>query len=251
MPCRGGHLRSGSNETEKRGETWLERNGILSKDVVEHIKRNSDTSIRVHTIGYPAKLFSWDPIYWESKKQGYEATWSTMRYYAQQCSSVEFELVGYSQGAHVAGDIAATIGTEGTPVAADRIQGVHLLADPAREGSYQPQVGDAPSGSDGVDIYWKAALAEGLTPDNLQSALEVLADIEASGRTFGALDGHVTQYCMSGDIICDARIASTPHGVDRHLAYDVAIVPGTNQNYLQVLLDNLIQDIIILNDPTF
>jgi pimeloyl-ACP methyl ester carboxylesterase len=239
----------GSYETEDLGSMSTAVKSVF--DEAEITEENTDGSVDVHYIDYPARIVdalaavaaavTKSPIelgraYKESKDDGYDATWSTMNHYGQQCVDSKFVLLGYSQGAHIAGDIAATIANEGTPVSADRVRGVHLLADPARDGGYEPLVGDA-SGSNG---------------------LAVLAKL--NGRNFGSLSDRTIQYCMRDDAVCDASLAGlaslAASVVDgkvggNHLTYDSALVPGTDQTYLQRLHEDVVQELANLNGATF
>ncbi len=64
----------------------------------------------------------------------------------QHCGETRIALVGYSQGADAAGDLAAEIGRGGSVVAPDRLVGVGLLPDPQRAPTdiqVGPQVGGA------------------------------------------------------------------------------------------------------------
>jgi hypothetical protein len=193
-PCAAAYLIvvPGSYETEDLASMSTAVDSMFDKAEIteENTEENTDSSVGVHYIDYPAQIFdaltdvaaamTKSPLelggtYKESKDNGYEATWSTMNHYGKQCVDAKFVLVGYSQGAHIAGDIAATIADESTPVSADRVRGVHLLADPARDGGYEPLVGDA-SGSDG---------------------LAVLAKL--NGRNFGSLSDRTIQAAIPGN----------------------------------------------------
>jgi Cutinase len=198
-------------------------------DVNRRIEESKDASIRVHYISYPAQIL---PNYLDSKNKGYQATWNTLDYYAKQCPTTRFILMGYSQGAHIAGDLAAEIGNHHTPVDPARIRSVRLLADPARNAGYTPLVGMETDNTPGIAIQLGA------------------------GRAFGELNGHVTEYCMTSDAVCHNSfgaagelIASRFSGP--HTKYGRTNVSGTNQTFVDRMTDDLIQDVVNLNEVTF
>lgn len=95
-------------------------------------RAGSDHPITAEAVKYPAvlSLYFTDGKYLESKATGYAAAHDVLRAWARQCPSSRFALIGYSQGAHIAGDLAQTILHEYAPIGPARLAGALLLADP-------------------------------------------------------------------------------------------------------------------------
>lgn len=98
------------------------------------------------------------------------------------CSETRVVLVGYSQGADVAGDVASAIGTGSGTIAASRVAAVALIADPRRD-SATPQLGASIDG-------------QGVSGPRTQG--------------FGALSERVRTVCASGDLYCATSEQSSP-----------------------------------------
>ncbi len=82
---------------------------------------------------YAAAAFN-GMAYGNSKATGLAATRRVIEDFGQRCGATKFVLAGYSQGADVMGDLAASIGCSGEPLGADRVLAVGLIADP-RQGT--------------------------------------------------------------------------------------------------------------------
>jgi hypothetical protein len=210
----------GSNET--RDGVGRDAAVATLADATAYVTEHADASVRTHYLGYPAQLVP----YGDSRAHGYEAAWSTVNYYAQQCPYTSFILLGYSQGAHIAGDLAATIGIQASPVSADRIRSVHLLADPARD----PDVPVVGSGGASGGMFGQRG-------------------------DFGALNGRVTEYCNDQDAVCNSSFSSVGNSLasffGAHTSYESALLPNGQQTYTQAMSDALVQDIVNLNGATY
>lgn len=106
--------------------------GATVADAVAGARTGSNHPVTAEAVSYPAVLslnFT-DGKYTASKDTGYARTYHTLRTWARACPESRFALIGYSQGAHIAGDLAQTILHEHTPIAPDRLAGALLLADP-------------------------------------------------------------------------------------------------------------------------
>ena len=90
------------------------------------------------------------------------------------CPASELVVLGYSQGAAVAGDVLAEIARDGS-VPPDRIRGV-LYADPRDE--------------KGVETQFPGEVAPGIT-------------LTGGRHDFGAI--RVDRVCLAGDAVCDAQ----------------------------------------------
>lgn len=128
------------------------------------------------TVDYSASI---TPTYAASETDGTQAL-STML--SQLCPTTKVVLLGYSQGAQVAGDLAARIGHGQGPIPASRVLAVGLVADPHRT-STTPQLGHQ-AGGEGV---------EGPRPQD-----------------FGELTGRVRTLCAQGDLYCSASPQTDP-----------------------------------------
>ncbi|WP_405132973.1 cutinase family protein [Nocardia sp. NBC_01388] len=78
---------------------------------------------------YAAEAFD-GMAYSDSKATGVAAVRRVVGDIAGACPATKFVLAGYSQGADAMGDVAASIGCNADPLAADRVLGVGLVADP-------------------------------------------------------------------------------------------------------------------------
>ncbi|WP_425415083.1 cutinase family protein [Rhodococcus phenolicus] len=88
---------------------------------------------RVDYVQYPATAFPWEgDVYAASRQRAVDNARGLIAATAAQCASTRFALVGYSQGADAAGDLAAEIGTGLGVVPPQRLAAVGLLSDPRR-----------------------------------------------------------------------------------------------------------------------
>ncbi|RDH77421.1 cutinase family protein [Mycolicibacterium moriokaense] len=111
-----------------------------------------------------------------------------------RCPLTSYVLVGFSQGAVIAGDIASDIGNGRGPVDADLVLGVTLIADGRRQEGVGQDIGPNPPGQ-GAEITLNEVpmLSEmGLT----------MTGPRPDG--FGVLNDRVNEICASGDLICSA-----------------------------------------------
>ncbi len=216
----------GSNETNEAAGQDVAR-GVLA-NITRHF---ADPSIRTHYLGYPAQLLP----YGESRGKGYQAAWSTVDYYGKQCPHTKFAFIGYSQGAHIAGDLASSIGKHGSPVSVDRLRSVRLLADPARDANFTPIVGMAPGG------YGLSGFYGGLEPFDRSD--------------FGLAAARVTEYCAAVDYVCNSSDTTLAllavFQASTHTTYNTRLVPGTNKTFTERMTDDLVQDIVNLNAGTY
>jgi hypothetical protein len=222
----------GSHETKELTKMDNAAKGVLV-NVVSTLEERYQRKVRAHYIGYPAKIASIinigsqkDPIvtvswdYTQSRAKGYQATWMTLKYYRKQCPATKYILTGYSQGAHIAGDLTATISKENQPIPASSLISVRLLADPARTASFSRLVGMGTGGNGGV----------------------------LGHRTFGSLNNRVTEYCVKGDAICDFTLRnlvnSAANGGGTHTQYDGTYVPGTQTTMTMRMKADIIADVL-------
>ncbi|WP_406271368.1 cutinase family protein [Nocardia sp. NBC_00881] len=88
---------------------------------------------RVDYVSYAATAFPWESeVYGASKREAVDSARGMIAAMAHRCGTARIALVGYSQGADAAGDLAAEIGTGLGVVPPHRIAAVGLISDPRR-----------------------------------------------------------------------------------------------------------------------
>ncbi len=133
---------------------------------------------RVDYVDYPATAFPWEgDVYGKSKQIAVNHANGMIHAMGAQCPATKIAIVGYSQGADAAGDVAASIGTGLGAVSPDRISGVGLISDPRRSPT-DVQVGP-PAGGAG---------ASGPRPGG-----------------FGLLSSRVRTVCDPKDLYCSTK----------------------------------------------
>lgn len=107
-------------------------------------------TIRTDYVRYAATAFPWEAdVYGRSKKEAIDNARGMVAAMAGACPGTRIALIGYSQGADAAGDLAAEIGTGIGVVPADRVAAVGLISDPRRspnDALVGPPVGGAGAG---------------------------------------------------------------------------------------------------------
>ncbi|MQY26972.1 cutinase family protein [Nocardia aurantia] len=139
------------------------------------VTRGLPGSVDVDYVDYAATAFPWEgDIYGASKKQAVDNARGLIGSMAARCGATRFAIVGYSQGADAAGDLAAEIGTGIGVVPPARVAGVGLISDPRRSPTdvqVGPLVGGAGAGGPRVG-------------------------------GFGFLSDRVRTICAEGDLYC-------------------------------------------------
>ncbi|MGV9330978.1 cutinase family protein [Nocardia sp. NPDC003726] len=107
-------------------------------------------SVRVDYVSYAATAFPWESeVYGASKREAVDNARGMTGAMARACGATKIALLGYSQGADAAGDLAAEIGTGLGVVPPQRIAAVGLISDPRRsptDALVGPPVGGAGAG---------------------------------------------------------------------------------------------------------
>lgn len=93
-----------------------------------------------------ASAFDNGHTYADSKADAVSKAKQVLADVATSCPSTKFTMVGYSQGADAAGDIASAIGNGQGPIDASRVLAVGLLADPGAGTKGTATVGPRTSG---------------------------------------------------------------------------------------------------------
>ena len=168
--------------------------------------------LQVYTVPYTAQFhnpFSADNqmSYNDSRAEGTRAAVKALTEMNQKCPLTSYVLIGFSQGAVIAGDIASDIGNGRGPVDQDLVLGVTLIADGRRQTGVGNDIGPNPPGQ-GAEIT--------LHEVPILSTLGLAMTGPRPGG-FGALNDRTNQICAAGDLICAA-----PEG-----AFSVTNLPRT------------------------
>lgn len=115
--------------------TWETSSGAAPKPgmLTAVTDRTAGADIRADYVSYPATAFPWEGgVYGESRAIATANAGGMIKAMADRCGATKFGIIGYSQGADAAGDLAASIGTGVGIVPADRVAAVGLISDPKR-----------------------------------------------------------------------------------------------------------------------
>ncbi|MFE3289578.1 cutinase family protein [Rhodococcus sp. NPDC059234] len=153
---------------------------------------------QVYTVPYVAQFSN--PIafppdgqtsYNKSRGEGTAKATAVMAEMHANCPLTSFVLTGFSQGAVIAGDVAARIGAGQGPVPQDLVLGVGVIADGRRDPSAAPTIGPSVAGV-GAELSLNGLQVPGIT----------MTGPRPGG--FGALADRAVQICAPSDGICDA-----------------------------------------------
>lgn len=189
-------------------------------------------SYSVATVSYPAlgvdnldavdaKVIYDASLYKRSKDLGYSVTRSAVATTAASCPSTRFLLVGYSQGAHISGDLAQSILHGNGPVDASKLAGALLIADPGYNGASPRATEFQYNGP-----YWGN--------DEFDSSKHTVFenddrwDISGSLGTRAAFNDSdpIISICVFGDYICDTGATTNAltkqwmHGVYSNINFE-------------------------------
>ena len=152
-----------------------------------------------YTVPYTAQFhnpFSADNqmSYNDSRAEGTRAAVQALTDMNNRCPLTSYVIVGFSQGAVIAGDIASDIGNGRGPVDADLVLGVTTIADGRRQAGVGQDVGPNPTGQGAeITLHELPTLSElGLTMTG------------ARPGGFGTLNDRTFEICGTGDLICSA-----------------------------------------------
>jgi hypothetical protein len=168
--------------------------------VTNPIRQQFDNGrLEVFTVPYTAQFhnpFAADKqmSYNDSRAEGFTATVKAITDMNNRCPLTSYVLIGFSQGAVIAGDIASDIGNGRGPVDQDLVLGVTLIADGRRQPGVGQDVGPNPAGQ-GAEI----------TLDEVPMLNEFGLDMTGPRPGgFGMLNNRVYEICATGDLICSA-----------------------------------------------
>ena len=155
--------------------------------------------LEIYTVPYTAQFHN--PLsadgqmnYNDSREEGMRNTVKAMTDMNNRCPLTSYVLVGFSQGAVIAGDIASDVGNGRGPVDADLVLGVTLIADGRRQAGLGQDVGPNPPGQ-GAEIT--------LHEVPMLSSMGLTMTGPRPGG-FGTLNDRTNEICATGDLICSA-----------------------------------------------
>ena len=172
----------------------------LLLNVTRPITQQFDASrLATYTVPYTAQFHN--PLsndkqmsYNDSRSEGTHAAEQAISDIAAKCPLTSYVIVGFSQGAVIAGDLANEIGNGNGPVDQDLVLGVTLIADGRRETGVGRDVGPNPPG-EGAEIT--------LHEVPMLSSMGLTMTGPRPGG-FGALNDRTYEICAPGDLICAA-----------------------------------------------
>ena len=152
-----------------------------------------------YTVPYTAQFhnpFSADGqmSYNDSRDEGMQATLKAITEVNNRCPLTSFVLIGFSQGAIIAGDIASDIGNGRGPIDQDLVLGVTLIADGRRQEGVGLDIGPNPPGHGAEITLHEVPMLDGLG----------LAMTGPRDGGFGVLNDRTNQICAPNDLICAA-----------------------------------------------
>ncbi|MDV8070851.1 cutinase family protein [Rhodococcus sp. IEGM 1366] len=156
--------------------------GML-KPVADALKSAHGSEAEIYTLPYMARAFDNGHTYADSKADALAKSKQILSKVENACPKTKFTIIGYSQGADAAGDLASEIGNGKGPVDASRVLAVGLLADPGAGTKGSATVGPRTSGHG-------------------------IADPRPQGM--GTLSGRVASICDPGDLYCSIEKGSSP-----------------------------------------
>jgi len=166
----------------------------ISRPIAEQF---SPDRVQVFTVPYTAQFHN--PLsadnqmsYNDSRAEGTQATVRAITDMNNKCPLTRYVLVGFSQGAVIAGDIASDIGNGRGPVDEDLVLGVTLIADGRRQDGVGQFIGPNPPGQ-GTEIMLQEV------PFLKEFGLEMTGPRPGG---FGALNDRTNEICAPGDLIC-------------------------------------------------
>ena len=174
----------------------------------------NSSRVEVYTVPYTAQFHN--PLsgdqqisYNDSRAEGTRATVKAMTDMNNKCPLTSYVLVGFSQGAVIAGDIASDVGNGRGPVDDDLLLGATLIADGRRQQGVGQDIGPNPPGEGAEITLHEIPVLSGLG----------LTMTGARPGGFGELNGKINEICGPGDLICAAppeafSLANLPRTLD-------------------------------------
>ncbi|WP_019201319.1 cutinase family protein [Tsukamurella sp. 1534] len=142
-----------SKSTDDPYNPTFNPNSLMLKISAPLQKAFPDSRADVWTTPYVAQLSNPVAIppdgqasYEKSRTEAYDKSIAKITKVYEKCKLTGFVLMGFSQGAVVAGDIAGEIAAGKGPIPAENVLGVGLISDPRREPGDAPTAGPNPPG---------------------------------------------------------------------------------------------------------
>lgn len=162
----------------------------------------------IYTVPYtaqfrnPTNLADRQADYNVSRAQGYKRAAGKIIATNKRCPLTRYVIMGFSQGAVIAGDLASNIGN-GRGVLADGDQdlvlGVGLIADGRRQPGKQNDIDPSPEGVGAeIALGGMGSIVPGITMTGPRNG------------GFGELEDRVQSICAPGDLICDSPTVVNP-----------------------------------------
>jgi Cutinase len=200
----------GTTQTDPRADPHTPV-GILGS-ILEPLKRHSHLPVATYYTPYPATIFGGTDGggYLASKQAGIDSADAHLKAVAHRCPHTKFLLTGYSQGADIAGDIAAAIGHHTGAIPADRLLGVGLIADPSLSPVDQPTIGllHPGMGFAGVRTGGFGALAERNAVLSICAPLDYYCNLPQNDLVMRFI-GHLGSHLDPSDAADSAQKLST------------------------------------------
>jgi hypothetical protein len=174
----------------------------------------NSSRVEEYTVPYTAQFHN--PLsgdqqisYDDSRAEGTRATVKAMTDMNTKCPLTSYVLVGFSQGAVIAGDIASDVGNGRGPVDDDLLLGATLIADGRRQQGVGQDIGPNPPGAGAEITLHEVPVLAGLG----------LTMTGPRPGGFGELNGKTNEICGPGDLICAApneafSLANLPRTLD-------------------------------------
>ncbi|MEE6136315.1 cutinase family protein [Mycobacterium sp. 050128] len=174
-------------------------NALLHQDTVAIGQQFPPSRLQIFTVPYTAQFNN--PLggvkqmsYNDSRAEGTRAMIQALTDMNNKCPLTSYVLVGFSQGAVIAGDIASDIGNGRGPVDDDLVLGVTLIADGRRQQGVGNDIGPNPPGQGAEVTLHEVPMLSGLG----------LTMTGPRPGGFGDLNSKTNEICAAGDLICAA-----------------------------------------------
>jgi hypothetical protein len=186
-------------------------NALLHRVTADLSQQFPPSRVQTYTVAYTAQFNN--PLggvkqmsYNDSRAEGTRAMVQALTDVNNKCPLTRYVLMGFSQGAVIAGDVASDIGNGRGPVDDDLVLGVTLIADGRRQQGVGNDIGPDPPGEGAEVTLAEVPVLSGLG----------LTMTGARPGGFGALNSKTNEICAPGDLICAApneafSIASLPN----------------------------------------
>jgi hypothetical protein len=187
-------------------------NALLHNVTASITQQFPSSRVQTFTVPYTAQFHN--PLsgdtqmsYNQSRAEGTRGMVQAMTDMNNKCPLTSYVLMGFSQGAVIAGDVASDIGNGRGPVDDDLVLGVMLIADGRRQPGVGNDVGPNPPGQGAEVTLQEVPVLSGMG----------LTMTGARPGGFGDLNGKTDEICAPGDLIC----AAPPE------AFSIANLPNT------------------------